>query len=84
MLRMFVYVLKSLKDKKHYIGCAEDVDKRLGRHNCGRVKSTRHRQPFVVIYKEELKDYAEARKREAELKRMKGGETFRQLVGTRA
>ena len=77
---MFVYVLRSLKDKKYYIGCTNNKEQRLIRHNNGSVKSTRHRRPFKLVYFERLKSYKIARKREAELKKMKGGVQFKKLL----
>jgi putative endonuclease len=39
----YVYILQSLKfPDKHYVGCAEDVDDRLRRHNAGKAGSQSH------------------------------------------
>ena len=63
--KMFtVYVLKSEKDLKRYIGFTEDLDRRLFDHTNGLVKSTRNRRPLVLIYKEEFTDKMEAQVRE--------------------
>lgn len=35
-----VYVLKSLKDGRTYVGCSKDVENRVKEHNAGEVKST--------------------------------------------
>ena len=55
-----VYVLKSLKDEKLYIGCTSDFDHRLKSHNQGRVKSTKNRRPFVFVCKENYDSIYEA------------------------
>ena len=60
----YTYVLKSLKDNKHYIGYTKDVKKRLSQHNKGDCISTRNRRPFKLIYQEEFEDREEAMKRE--------------------
>jgi len=78
-----VYVLKSLKDKRHYIGYSKDVNLRLAQHNSGQVRSTKSRTPFDVIYTEEFKTSLGVRKRELELKRMKNGIQFKELLNTR-
>ena len=78
--QMFVYVLKSFKDKKYYIGCTSNKEQRLLRHNNGLVKSTRYRRPFELVYFEKLESYKATRKREAELKKMKGGVQFKKLL----
>ena len=38
---MFVYVLKSIKDGRFYVGMSGDVEVRLNEHNLGRTKSTK-------------------------------------------
>ena len=77
----FVYVLKSQKDNKHYIGSTSDVKKRLAYHNAGLQRSTRLRIPFILIYHEEFTTKQEALKRERYIKSLKGGEGFRKLIG---
>ncbi len=76
----FVYILKIQKDDRYYIGQTEDLDKRLGMHNDGRVISTRNRTPFVLIRKEIFNSRGEARKRENYIKKLKGGNEFRKLI----
>ncbi|MBU3925763.1 GIY-YIG nuclease family protein [Patescibacteria group bacterium] len=61
---MFVYILKSLKDLKTYTGFSLDVGKRIKEHNQGKVDATKHRRPFVLLYKENCFDLKEAKKRE--------------------
>ena len=79
----YVYVLKSLKDGKHYVGYSKNVHLRLEQHNTGQVRSTKNRLPFEVIYIEEYKTSAEARKRESIIKRMKNGIQFKELLKAR-
>lgn len=52
----YVYVLKSKKDNNLYIGCTEDLNKRLTYHNTGKVRSTKSRLPFELLYFEEYDD----------------------------
>ncbi len=69
----FVYILKSTKDNKFYIGQTNNLEKRLLRHNSGKVTATKNRRPFILVYKEEYKSRAEAMQREKYLKSLKGG-----------
>ena len=46
-------------------------------HEMGRVKTTKSRRPVKLIYKEELEDYKEARKRELYLKSGTGRDWLR-------
>jgi len=60
----FVYILKSQKDGKRYVGLTDDIERRIKQHNVGRVVSTRSRRPFVLERFEEFSDRVTARVRE--------------------
>ena len=76
-----IYVLKSLKNGRRYIGYTINLDKRLKEHNEGKNISTRNRGPWEIIYFEKKFPTREAAmKREKELKNMKGGIQFQQLL----
>ena len=64
----YVYLLKSLKDKKYYIGQTEDVTKRFELHNSGKVTSTKYRRPLVLIGYETFNTRNEARWHEYNMK----------------
>ena len=63
-----VYILKSFKDKKLYIGSTNNLKRRILEHNLGKVFSTKSRKPFELIYIEIYKSENDARKRESNLK----------------
>ena len=46
----YVYVLKSKKDNKLYIGYTKDLKKRIQIHNSGKNFSTAQRGPFSLVY----------------------------------
>lgn len=75
-----VYVLKSEKDGKHYIGYTADLTKRLQEHNSGKTISTRWRRPFKIVYHEEFESVEEAKSREKFLKSGKGREELKSLI----
>jgi putative endonuclease len=80
-MKYFLYILKSLIDEKLYIGVTSNLEKRLEYHNTGRVKSTKSRKPFVLVYSENCKTLSEARKREWFLKNTpQGGKLKKKLV----
>jgi putative endonuclease len=64
----FVYILRSEKDGKRYIGMTSNIERRLSEHNTGRVKSTKNRQPLVLVKLEQYETKVEAEKREKFLK----------------
>ena len=76
----YVYILQSEKDDRDYIGETHDVELRLAFHNAGLQRSTKHRIPFKLVYKEELPDRTTALTREKEIKGYKGGNSFKKLL----
>jgi len=46
----YVYLLKSNKTSWIYIGCTNDLEKRLKEHNEGKVYSTKKMLPIELIY----------------------------------
>jgi putative endonuclease len=64
----YIYVLKSLKDNKFYIGYTNNLRKRIELHNAGRVESTKLRKPLDLIYYEASLNKEDALRREKYLK----------------
>ncbi len=64
----YVYVLKSIKDKKLYTGMTNDLRKRFKEHNHGLSEYTKSRGPYKIIYYEASVNQADARSRELYLK----------------
>ena len=77
---MYLYILESQKDKTHYVGIAHDVGARINYHNAGRVKSTKNKVPWIVVYTESHKNVQEARNREKYFKSYKGVREKRQII----
>ena len=70
----YVYVLRSLKDQRRYIGLTNNIKVRLSQHNSGKVTATKNRISLVLIYLEEYDKRSEAAQREKFLKSAKGRE----------
>ncbi|OGE64154.1 hypothetical protein A3J13_01755 [Candidatus Daviesbacteria bacterium RIFCSPLOWO2_02_FULL_36_8] len=68
----FVYILQC-SDKTYYVGCTNNLEKRLKQHNESKSGAhyTKIRRPVSLVYKEEYGTLLEARGREAEIKRLK-------------
>ncbi len=75
-----VYVLKSKKDNKFYIGSTKDIEKRISCHNAGKVRSTKSRRPFVLLHQEEYENTKMARQRENFLKSGQGRKWLKELL----
>ena len=75
----FVYAIKSQKDGRIYVGLSSDISKRISEHNSGYVFSTKGYKPWKLIYKEEVKNRKEARKREKYYKSGFGKELLKSI-----
>jgi putative endonuclease len=74
-----VYVLKSLKDNKRYIGMSSDLERRIVEHNNGLVKSTKNRRPLELVYFEKFETKTEAMRREKFFKSGRGREFLKSI-----
>ena len=81
----YLYILKSIHLKTSYTGVATHLNKRLREHNLGRVRSTKHYRPWIVVYSERFTTMSEAKKREWFLKcTPQGGKLKRKILETAA
>ncbi|MCL5407245.1 MAG: GIY-YIG nuclease family protein [Patescibacteria group bacterium] len=64
----YTYVLLSQQDNKLYIGWTNNIKSRLSKHNNKKVKSTKDRGPFILIYLEACLNKKDAISREKSLK----------------
>lgn len=76
----YVYILESLVDGSRYIGCTQNLEVRLHKHNTAQSQATKKKRPWKVIYKEVLPNRSQAMKRETQLKSYKGGEALLRLL----
>ena len=66
-----VYILRCADDTL-YVGCTNDLNKRLYQHNHAKTGAhyTKIRRPVILQHSERFRTLARARAREAEIKRM--------------
>ena len=70
MSKWILYILRC-KGGSLYTGITTDLKGRVKKHNEGKAsKYTRSRRPVKVFYKELLRNESQARKREAEIKKL--------------
>ena len=67
----FTYILECA-DKTLYVGCTNDLEKRVKQHNGAKAGAhyTKIRRPVVLKHVERFRSLAKARAREAEIKRL--------------
>ncbi|HAV12861.1 MAG TPA: hypothetical protein DCX06_05115 [Opitutae bacterium] len=75
-----VYILQGTTGR-YYIGCTEDIEKRVTRHNSGMVHSTKRiGLPVSLIAYCNVEDMAKARTLEAKLKSWKNSKKALQCI----
>ena len=79
-MNYWVYVLENEKGR-WYIGQTNNLELRIERHNNQKVKSTKNRGYWKLIYKERFKLRSEALKREKFLKSGAGRAFLKKLLG---
>ncbi len=75
----YVYLLQ-LNDGKIYTGSTGDLRRRIREHQEGRVVSTKHKQPIVLILYEAYLLKSDALRRERYLKTTEGKRFLRQQI----
>ncbi|MEK7582050.1 MAG: GIY-YIG nuclease family protein [Patescibacteria group bacterium] len=68
-MKYFVYILECT-DKSLYVGCTNDLKRRLIQHNDSKwgAHYTKIRRPVILKYSETFETLKEARRRETEIK----------------
>jgi len=81
IMNYYIYILES-KTGKFYIGQSANLEARLERHNSNRVKSTKFKGPWKVIYTERYSSRSEAMIREKQLKKWRRELLLNLIKGT--
>ena len=76
----YLYILKSVKDNKYYIGSTSNIEKRMEYHNKGYSKATKYRRPLKLVYCESYDTKTEALKREILIKKYKSSKYIKYLI----
>jgi len=76
----YIYVLKSLKDNKLYIGKTTDLRKRIEYHYKGWVRATKNRRPLKLVYYEAYTNKKKCNQQELFYKKGIGRETLRHRI----
>ena len=80
----YVYVIKSLKQTRFYVGLTNNLERRMKEHNSGKTRSTRFYRPWSLVFSEIFESRVDARKREVYLKSGIGKEIIKNWPGSSA
>jgi len=76
----FVYILKSLKDGRYYIGSTNNLEARLRHHKGGFTPSTKRFGGVELIFQQEYKLLKDARYIEKRLKNLKRKDYLEKII----
>jgi len=75
-----MYIIKSDKTERFYIGHSRDPFRRLVRHNTRATMSTKQGIPWKIMYLEKFADRTSAIRREFQIKKMKSSNYIESLI----
>jgi len=77
----YLYILKSEKLDKYYIGSSDNPNRRLNnQHNRGFVRATKSGIPWKIVFQQEYIDLIMARKIEYKLKTYKSRKIIEKII----
>jgi putative endonuclease len=79
----YVYIIRSEKDGRFYVGITEHIERRLKEHNSGKTTSTKSYVPWILFFTESFETRIEARAREVYLKSGIGKEFIKRKWASR-
>jgi putative endonuclease len=78
----FLYVLRSMRTGRRYVGSCHDLEDRLRRHLAGESKSTKHGGPWALVHSEQFASRSEAVRRERYFKTGRGREELDRILAS--
>jgi len=79
-MQYFVYIIKSNKTGRFYIGQTQDIDLRLQFHNTGRSKYTKNLGPWSIFAYKAFNTRSEAMKEEKKLKNLRSKKLLLEFI----
>jgi putative endonuclease len=79
-MSFYVYILRSQRTNRYYIGQTRNVEQRLTYHQANYSKSLKNRGPWELVYCEEHATRAAAVQRERQIKSWKDRDMIERLV----
>ena len=77
---MAVYILKSIKNGRFYIGSTNNLERRIREHFSGRSKYTSEVLPLILVFSQRYESLLKARRVECWLKRLKNKDIFERII----
>ena len=79
-MKSCVYILKSQKNGRFYVGSTSNLNRRLEEHNSGKSRYTSETKPWKVVFSQEFETLSKAKKVEYWLKRQKDADFIEKVI----
>ncbi len=76
----FLYILKSDKNGRYYVGSTNNIERRLREHNSGKTISLKHLRPLTLVFKQTYAHLEDAKKIEQKLKKAKSRNILKKII----
>ena len=76
----YIYILKSERNGKYYVGSTINLEKRLGKHLSGQVYSTKRMLPVQIVFSQKYPNIKTARNIENKLKKLKRRDYLNKII----
>jgi putative endonuclease len=75
-----IYILRSDKNNRYYIGSTKNLEIRFQEHSVGLVKSTKFLRPLKIVFFQGYAKLSDARKIEFKLKKLKRRDYIEKII----
>ena len=76
----YVYILKSLRNNRFYIGSTNNIERRLIEYNSGKSIYTSFSRPFELIFSQKFNSLTTAKKIEYKIKQFKSKKVIINII----
>lgn len=75
-----LYILKSLKNDRFYVGSTINFSRRISQHRKGKSKYTKNLHPLELVFRQEYQNILSARRAEKWIKRQKSRKLIERII----
>jgi putative endonuclease len=76
----YLYILRSDKNGRYYVGSTNNISRRLNEHNAGHTKSLKNILPMSLVFSKQYDTLLEARQIELHIKKLKSRKIIEKII----